>query len=63
MVVVLYKIILLVNINTAIGYIALRGNTTGNNNTAVGNQALYQNTTGTGNTAIGYNAGGSNYYW
>ena len=44
------------NNNTAIGYRALRNNTTGNNNTAIGLNALSNNTTGYNNTAIGLSA-------
>jgi hypothetical protein len=39
--------------NTAIGFNALYGNTTGGNNTATGQTALYSNTTGFGITAVG----------
>ncbi len=42
--------------NTAIGFSALAGNTTGGGNTAVGSSALTANTTGINNTAIGYQA-------
>ena len=42
--------------NTAIGYNALSGNSTGTSNTAMGYNALSGNLTGTGNTAIGYNS-------
>ena len=42
--------------NTADGFQALLGNTTGTNNTAIGFTALYQNTTGSRNTAIGDSA-------
>jgi len=49
--------------NTAVGYQALRDNTTGHNNTALGFNALRDNTTGFKNTAVGnialrYNTGG-----
>ncbi|MCK5833789.1 tail fiber domain-containing protein, partial [bacterium] len=40
--------------NTAVGYSALRVNTTGDNNTAVGWGSLYTNTTGEWNTAVGW---------
>ncbi len=40
--------------NTAVGYIALAGNTTGSDNTAVGIRALNANSTGSYNTAVGY---------
>jgi hypothetical protein len=39
--------------NTAAGFRALLGNTTGNSNTAFGTQALLTNTTGLYNTAVG----------
>src|SRR5438477_8451126 len=39
--------------NTAIGFDALFGNTTGSGNTAIGFEALFFNTTGAGNTANG----------
>ena len=42
--------------NTAIGYRALFGISSGNNNTAVGHQALFTNTTGYDNTALGTDA-------
>ena len=42
--------------NTAIGYDALRANTTGDNNTASGIYALYSNTEGDRNTAMGFGA-------
>jgi hypothetical protein len=42
--------------NTALGVIALLGNTTGGSNTAVGVDALQRNTTGSGNTALGVEA-------
>ena len=42
--------------NTAIGYSALRWNTTGESNTASGDSALYSNTTGLYNTAAGARA-------
>lgn len=41
------------NLNTGIGYEALRRTTTGINNVAVGNQALENNTTGSYNTMVG----------
>ena len=40
--------------NTAVGTLALSGNTTGDFTTAVGNRALNSNTTGTKNVAVGY---------
>jgi hypothetical protein len=43
--------------NTAVGNVALTGNTTGNLNTAVGFSTLNTNLTGSNNTALGYNAG------
>jgi hypothetical protein len=45
-----------VSSNTALGYQALLGNTTGTLNTATGYQALKSNTTGNYNTANGYRA-------
>jgi hypothetical protein len=42
--------------NTAVGYNALLGNTTGDYNTASGYRALYNNTTGSSNTASGNDA-------
>jgi Chaperone of endosialidase len=42
--------------NTAVGFNALRSNTTGSSNTAVGAQALQTNTTGDDNTALGFTA-------
>jgi Chaperone of endosialidase len=42
--------------NTAVGFNALRSNTTGSDNTAVGAQALQSNTTGGANTATGFDA-------
>jgi hypothetical protein len=39
--------------NTAVGYLTLSNNTTGNGNTAVGKRALINNTTANYNTAIG----------
>ncbi len=42
--------------NTAVGYVALAGNTTGLANTAVGAYALNANTTGTNNAALGGDA-------
>ena len=45
------------NYNTAIGYRALRSNTTGYDNSAVGMNALYSNTTASYNSAVGVNAG------
>ena len=45
------------NGNTALGYQALRANTTGSSNTASGNQALFANTGGSYNTASGESAG------
>lgn len=42
--------------NTAIGYFALHGNTSGATNTAVGSGALAANNTGSSNTAVGVNA-------
>jgi len=39
--------------NTAIGYQALKNNTTGDNNTAIGFESLTTNSTGSQNTAIG----------
>jgi hypothetical protein len=44
------------NSNTAFGFKALRGNTTGLANTASGTNALLSNTTGSANTASGTNA-------
>jgi hypothetical protein len=46
--------------NTAAGFAALNGNTTGANNSAFGTQALHSNTTGRSNTAIGYLSLGAN---
>jgi hypothetical protein len=46
--------------NTAIGFLALRSNTSGYDNTAIGYEALGANTTGILNTAIGDHALGSN---
>lgn len=51
--------------NTAIGYQALRDNTTGQSNVALGNNSLLLNQTGIQNSAMGYNSlrsnvGGSN---
>lgn len=53
------------NFDTAVGYLALQANTTGDNNTAVGPLALNANTTGEANTAMGsqsmfLNVSGSN---
>lgn len=48
--------------NTAIGYQALKKNTTGQDNTAVGVSALGKNTTGDENTAVGKIALFSNTY-
>jgi hypothetical protein len=45
-----------VSTNTALGYQALLGNTTGSANVATGYQALLSNTTGVQNTANGYQA-------
>jgi hypothetical protein len=45
-----------VSTNTAVGFLALNTNTTGNNNTAVGNSALRLNTSGASNTAVGFSA-------
>jgi hypothetical protein len=42
--------------NTAVGFQALKANTTGDDNTACGFQALLNNTTGFTNTASGYSA-------
>ena len=42
--------------NTAVGYAALRDNTSGGWNTALGTSALEQNLTGATNTAVGYAA-------
>jgi len=42
--------------NTAIGFSALAGNSTGNNNTAAGIFALWNNTTGNENIALGPSA-------
>jgi hypothetical protein len=42
--------------NTAVGFDALFGNTTGNFNTAVGAEALHLNITGSNNTAAGFQA-------
>lgn len=41
---------------TAIGFEALRNNTSGNNSTAIGYQALRSNTSASNNTAIGFEA-------
>jgi hypothetical protein len=41
---------------TAVGYFALKNNTTGLGNTAVGDSALLTNTSGGSNTAVGVNA-------
>jgi hypothetical protein len=46
--------------NTAIGFTALNGDTTGANNVALGHSSLYYNTTGGNNTATGYFALGDN---
>jgi hypothetical protein len=43
-------------LNTAVGCIALKANTTGSFNDAFGRQALASNTTGASNVAIGYSA-------
>ena len=43
------------NTNTAVGYYALKNNTTGLQNVAVGHQILLSNTTGNNNVAIGTN--------
>jgi hypothetical protein len=43
-------------LNTAVGEVALLGNTTGGDNTAIGDDALSSNTTGDRNTAIGRGA-------
>ena len=45
--------------NTAIGYEALRFNTSGVQNTSIGYQSMRLSTTGDVNTAIGYGSGGS----
>ena len=42
--------------NTAMGGLALSGNTTGSNNSAIGYEALFTNTSGAGNVAIGPSA-------
>jgi hypothetical protein len=42
--------------DTAVGYFALHGNTTGANNTAIGTDALYSNADGNANTASGVSA-------
>jgi len=42
--------------NSALGYVALRSNTTGYRNSALGSYALYSNTTGSYNSALGYAA-------
>ncbi len=44
------------NKNVAVGFEALKSNTTGSSNTANGYEALYSNKTGTKNTATGYQA-------
>jgi hypothetical protein len=46
--------------STAVGYFALRNNTTGLNNTAYGVSGLRETTTGSSNTAIGRDAIGEN---
>jgi trimeric autotransporter adhesin len=46
--------------NTAIGFEALRNNTTGDHNTATGGHALFSNTSGGSNTATGESALGNN---
>lgn len=46
--------------NTAVGYNALKSNTSGDNNIAVGSEALRNNTSGDGNVAAGYEALQSN---
>ena len=46
--------------NTAVGFQALYGDTTGIMNTAVGANALLANTTGSVNTAVGFHALGDN---
>jgi hypothetical protein len=45
--------------NTAIGYEAIRNNTSGVQNTAIGYQSMLFSTTGDANTAIGYGSGGA----
>jgi trimeric autotransporter adhesin len=45
--------------NTAIGYEALRFNTSGVQNTSIGYQSMRLSTIGDVNTAIGYGSGGS----
>ena len=42
--------------NTAVGFRAVRSNTTGITNTGVGHQSLTRNTTADGNTAVGHSA-------
>jgi len=42
--------------NIALGFRALRDNTTGNTNVAVGSESMRFNTTGNGNSALGYRA-------
>lgn len=46
--------------NTALGYLTLNSNTTGNQNTAVGIASLMSNTTGNTNTAVGRSSLGEN---
>lgn len=48
--------------NTALGFKAMRSNSTGNYNTAVGVNSLYSNLSGSSNIAIGYNASFSNTF-
>ena len=48
------------NLNTALGYEALKANTSGSKNTAVGYTALKTTTTTSGHTAVGYAALSSN---
>jgi hypothetical protein len=43
--------------NTAVGFRALEGNTTGDSNIAIGVSALHSNTTGNNNIALGNSAG------
>ena len=49
--------------NTAVGYQALAGLTTGKSNTAIGNTALNVLTTGGENTALGYGRFSFHYNW
>jgi len=43
-------------VNTAVGSLALKTNTTGSNNVAIGGQSMQANTTGSSNSALGNNS-------